>query len=357
LVYTVSVAAGGDVEIITGTFDFYEGIDLGDGPAGQGNGLDAYVARIDADGATIWSGRFGHDMGSTLEDVRVDAAGNTVLVGRTEVDRGLSIWMGDEWATFYYEGIPTDLPAGFVIKLSPAGAYIFGQEVAAPVSAVTVDASGAMILAGGFQGTIDLGGGPLTSGNNNGEMWIAKLDPGGHHEWSRQYAAPGVPTSIELGPAGDIHLTARVTGTADFGGGPLETESAQALVVVKLDPEGGHLWSKLFAEPSFVTEAALAVDDAGRVSLSGSTDGPVRFGGEELVNGSTMALFAAQLDPSGEPIRAGFFGCSSGFSTSLTFRSGVSEGVALAAPFRRFAGLDGTVTAGGTGVVVAGFEP
>lgn len=356
LVKTVSVAAGGDVEIITGEYEWSEDIDLGDGPAGREYQMNTYVARLDEGGVAVWSARFGDDDETTLEHAQVDASGNTLLVGRNEADASMFVMVANEVVHLNPSlSLPSGMPFGFVIKLGPDGDYLFGSEMAAPVTAAAVDASGATLLGGSFQGTIDLGGGPMT-GAESGEMWITKLDPDGAHVWSRQYAASGEITALEVGPAGDIHLTARAAGGADFGGGPLEGDSAQGLVVVKLDPEGGHLWSKRFAEPTFVTEAALAVDDAGRVFLSGSTDGPARFGGEDLVNGDTNALFAAQLDPSGGATRAGFFGCSNGVPPALAFRSGVSEGVTLATAFRRFAALGSVLTAT-NGAAIAGFDP
>jgi hypothetical protein len=234
--------------------------------------------------------------------------------------------VGSFSVVFTRGAVSPGLAFGLLVAFGPTGGYLFGRSLPAQPEAIAFDASGAMIVAGSFQGVVDLGGGPLTG---TVAVWIAKLDAAGQHIWSRSYAAPGVVTALELGPAGEIHLAARVTATADFGGGPLPVTSSQGLVVVKLDPEGGHLWSERIAQPSFDGEVALAV------------------------------LYAAQLDPSGEEVRSSLFGCSNGFVPSLAFRPGVSEGVAIGATFSRFASLGGILVTSGSldDVIVGGLGP
>ncbi|UCH85237.1 MAG: hypothetical protein JSW50_05985, partial [Candidatus Latescibacterota bacterium] len=49
---------------------------------------------------------------------------------------------------------------------------------------VAVDGTDAIVI-GVFEGTVDFGGGPLSSGVGVGSMYLAKYDRNGAHLWSR----------------------------------------------------------------------------------------------------------------------------------------------------------------------------
>jgi hypothetical protein len=51
---------------------------------------------------------------------------------------------------------------------------------------LAVDPGGAVVIAGSLQGTVDLGGGPLTSYQGSYDVFVAKYEgAGGEHLWSR----------------------------------------------------------------------------------------------------------------------------------------------------------------------------
>jgi hypothetical protein len=353
--FSATVAAGGDVEVMAGSFTGE--IDLGDGLVSDGS-RGTYVARLGAGGETLWSRQVRVSGGVDVQSIEVDASGN-VLLAANAFPGSVQVMIGSQVETIEPDsGAPSAYPYGVLVAFGPGGDYLFGKALPAQVEAFAVDASGSMVLAGHFGGTVDFGGGPLVGSADSLDVWIAKLDAAGQHVWSRWYAGSAIVSALELGPGGEILLTARTAATVDFGGGPLGG-AGTSLIVAKLDPEGGHLWSKRFAELNFDADVALAVDDAGRVFLGGSTNGSVQFGAAELPNETELVLYAAQLDPSGEEVRAGFFGCSNGHVPALAYRSGVSPDVVLAATFRRIASLAGEQLATGAidDVIVARLAP
>ncbi|WP_437513096.1 SBBP repeat-containing protein [Sorangium sp. So ce1099] len=87
-------------------------------------------------------------------------------------------------------------------------------------------------------------------------MFVLKLDPAGHAIWSRQFGGLDTETgtNIALDASGNILLGGVYSGPwhgvpgppVDFGGGPLPWDAefiSLGAFVVKLDPDGNHLWS------------------------------------------------------------------------------------------------------------------
>lgn len=359
--FTVThVTAGADIDVAAGLF--IGTIDLGDGPLDSAGTNAAYVARLDTKGEAIWTRQIqsGEQLGTmtgiTLIAVEVDASDNVLIVGTSE---GSAVVIGSELIE-PEPGASSYWPFSFMVTFSPSGDYISGKRLGAQVTAVTTDPAGAMLLAGPFAGTVNLGGDPLTVGDQG--VWVAKLDATGEHLWSRAYPASSdflQVTGIEAGPGGEIHLMTRSFDTIDFGAGWVPGPGG-GIFLSKLDAQGGHLWSKAYAQVNAEFAPAMAVDDAGRVFLLGDNVGSIDFGAGPLSNeGSFPVMFAAQLDASGAQLQAAYFGCAAFTPSALAFRSGVSEGVTFAAPFNRVAALGNQTFSSVTGqdVILGAFAP
>ena len=355
------VAAGADIDVAAGIFTGT--IDLGDGPLDSAGGNTAYVARLDAKGEALWSRpiqsvsgeQFGTLSGIYLIAVEVDASDNVLIVGSSE---GTAVVIGNELIE-PDPGASPYWPFSFLVTFSPSGDYISGKRLGALPTAVTMDPAGAMLLAGPLEGTVNLGGDPLTVGDQG--VWVAKLDATGEHLWSRAYPANAdflLVTGIEVGPGGEIHLMTRDFHSIDFGEG-LQPGPDGGTFLSKLDAQGGHLWSKPYAQMNG-SPPAMAIDGAGRIFLVGDSSGSIDFGAGPLLNeGNFGAMFAAQLDASGAQLQAAFFGCASFTPSALAFRSGVSSSVTFAAPFQRVAALGNQTFSSVTGqdVIVGAFAP
>ncbi|KYF56880.1 hypothetical protein BE04_48665 [Sorangium cellulosum] len=160
----------------------------------------------------------------------------------------------------------------------PLWSVALGGDGPASASAVAADAAGNLYVTGWFEGTVDFGAGPLVSARRN-DVFLLKLDPSGHAIWSRRFGTmnPGeAGTSIALDASGNIFLggsygvdigLAPPQPPIDFGGGPLPWDDASwlAAFLVKLDPDGNHLFSRghLFGDELSITVQDLAVGEAG----------------------------------------------------------------------------------------------
>jgi len=87
---------------------------------------------------------------------------------------------------------------------------------------IAVDASGNVVIAGSFWNTVDFGGGPLVSAGD-WDVFVARLDAAGNHLWSRRFGDAGGQSlrAMSTDALGNIYLTGIFFGTIDFGGGPI----------------------------------------------------------------------------------------------------------------------------------------
>ncbi len=101
-----------------------------------------------------------------------------------------------------------------------------GMAVPSPSGSILVAATGA--------GSIDFGGGSLTStGGTN--VFVAELDATGKYVWSNRYGGTMNEASAGLAAiTGGLFLTGTSTGTIDFGGGPLASAGTTDVFLAKL---------------------------------------------------------------------------------------------------------------------------
>ncbi|MDC0741470.1 SBBP repeat-containing protein [Polyangium mundeleinium] len=165
------------------------------------------------------------------------------------------------------------------------------------VRGLALDSVGNVLLTGGFNGSLDFGGGPLTSAGGM-DIYVAKLDVNGDHLWSKRFGnvlyQNGTTTATDS--ANNVLLTGVFQGAMDLGGGPLTSAGDVDIYLAKLDANGNHLWSKRFGDSEAQSAIATATDSAGNVFLTGVVMGLVDFGGGPIENTDN---FVAKLDADG----------------------------------------------------------
>jgi hypothetical protein len=289
IAYAVASDSSGNVAI---TGQFQNTIDFGSGPiTSNGSYPDIFVAKLSASGATLWAKGFGstwYDMG---RGIAFGTGGNVVVTGSfsNTVDFGggsLTSAGGDDI---------------FVAKYAPDGAHLwskrFGSLNSQYAIAVALDASDNIVMTGMFYGTLDFGGGPLTSAGST-DIFLAKLDPTGAHLWSKRVGS----TSSDLGNGvavdsnGNVVITGDFFGTVDFGSGPL-TSTGLDTFVAKYSASGANLWSKRFGGTSSTPGNGVATDRSGNVGVTGNFQGTVDFGGGPLTSAGGLEIFVLKLAP------------------------------------------------------------
>ena len=174
-----------------------------------------------------------------------------------------------------------------------------GDNANQEANGVGVDGAGNVIIAGGFTGTIDLGGGPLTSVMGSRDVFVAKFSPSGMHLWSKRFGDAGFDTAaaVAVTPAGEIVVTGTFdSATIDFGGGPRANVQSTDGFVAKLDGQGGHVWSVVYGANGPQQPTSVAVSLGGDVYVCGGFGGQADFGtGANLTNAGNSDYFLLKL--------------------------------------------------------------
>jgi hypothetical protein len=179
---------------------------------------------------------------------------------------------------------------------------------------LTVDGAGNILITGSFAGAVDFGGGVLTSAGGN-DAFVAKFDAAGNHLWSKRFGAVQEQSgrSVTADAGGNVYVTGNFIGTVDFGGGAVTSKACcffEDMFVMKLDPQGNFMWSKTFGDGAAQTARSVAVDAAGNVVMAGDFQGVVDFGGGALtaVGGGTIDIFVAKFTTAGAHVWSKRFG-------------------------------------------------
>jgi hypothetical protein len=223
----------------------------------------------------------GFSIGSTGYDVfnavEITSAGNKIcagsFIGSIDVDPGAGISMLNS----------NGAEDGMVIAYDPAGAVLwaknFGDTGLDAVSNLELDNTGNIFIAGYFEGSIDLGGGPLTSIGPY-DIFLVKLDAFGQHIWSKRLGGIDESTSLNMAIdafGNDIALAGYFSDSMDLGTGMLHSSGSTNVWVARLDAVGNTEWSHAFGGSGFATDRAnaVAVDLSGNIYVTGNIGGNV----------------------------------------------------------------------------------
>jgi hypothetical protein len=231
----LAVDPAGDV-VITGEFDGTIG--FGGPLLVSAGGFDAYVAELDPNGGHLWSKRFGDASDQSGESVAFDASGS-LLVGamfQGAIDMGGGpLTSAGGWDICVAK---LDAAGGHVWSGRFGGS---GDESPQGPKGFAVAPSGHVFVAGTYTGTPSLGGPPLPStGDPNNDVFLLELDASGMPLWSQGYSAKLEQDALAIGLDASGHLVAagiyEQGATFDLGQGPLPVFGGFDLFVARFTP-------------------------------------------------------------------------------------------------------------------------
>lgn len=271
---------------------FYDTVDFGGGELVSADGRDIFVVVLDLSGDPLWSEALGGADHQDAVATTFDSAGNVIVTGHSAGT--LALPTGTVVSAGADDVVLVKLDAGGIVLWARG----FGDAQDQAPTAVTVDAADAIVLAGRFAGELDLGGGSLISEGAD-DIFMAKLDATGEHLWSRRFGdgQDQVARRVAIDPEGNIILSGHFSGTVDFGGGPLTSAGSDDIFVAKFDGAARHLWSRRFGDADWQVLRGMAVDGAGRIAFLGHFDGVVTVGAESLASHGGADLLFGLLAP------------------------------------------------------------
>jgi len=280
-------------------------------------GYDAFVAKLDPDGALLWNtflGGSGDDLG---EGVALDGSGHIFVTGRSNASWGSPL---REYGGGYcgYR-VPIPCTDAFAARLDADGALLWNVFLGGSQNdfgyGIAVDGSGHVYVTGGSGTTW---GNPVRTHSGAG-AFVAKLDPNGALLWHSFLGGSdgALGYGIALDGSGHIYVTGDSFAT---WGSPLRAHSGgYDAFVAKLDAHGELLWNTFLGNSGYDSGRGIALDDSDHVYVTGGSDAtwgsPLRThsGG---ACGSAPGIypcidaFVAQIDADGALLWNSFLGGS-----------------------------------------------
>jgi hypothetical protein len=286
----VAVDAAGDA-VVAGTFTGT--LELGARTLESAGGTDAYVAKLDSSGNVLYGLALGGAEDDGVAGLAVDSQGSAIVsgsgLGTIKLDSaGRTVWTKSFFGPVAVDSVDSVLVTGalrgarsfggdvlesaggedaFVAKLDGAGNHLFSVRFgdAGQIQhgeGIAVDPSDNVLVSGVMDGTVDFGGGKLSvpEGTCPSETWckqagfILKLDPSGHHVFSRSRAPVRSLSGIASDSRGNVFVSGAYPGDAP----PYRT-----LLLLEFDADGADLGIGARLEPSLTESGvghALAVD-------------------------------------------------------------------------------------------------
>lgn len=289
----VTIDAAGNVTI---TGHFAGEVDFGGGPLVSAGDSDIFVASFEESGQHRWSMRFGAASTDEGLDIKADAGGELVVVGS----------FTDQVA--FDGGSPLASAGGsdiFLARFDSAGQHLrsarYGGLLDDRARSVYIDDAGAVAITGSFHISLDFGGGTLSSAGGS-DIFAARFDRAGLHEWSARFGGTGNDqgSDIAIGPSGEMVLTGNFENTLDFGGGPMTSAGQTDVFLVRFDVQGVYHWAKRFGDAYLdLGDQYVAVDANGNVALLSEIWGSIDYGGGLLTSRGQWDVVLAHYDRDG----------------------------------------------------------
>jgi hypothetical protein len=290
---SVAVDSAGNV-LMTGSF--YSTVDFGGGPlvSSGGPNYTIFAAKLDASGQHLWSKRFG-EAGSngSAGPIAVDSAGNALvtghIIGTVDFGGGPLVSVGS------YDAFVAKFDASgqhlWSKRFGEAGSEGSGGDIA-------VDGAGNALVTGYLAGPVDFGGG-LLDGAGGEDKFAAKFDAFGQHVWSKRFADGNTTygSAAAFDGTGNALIMGSFKGTLDLGGGPLTSAGGLDIIVTKFDPAGQPLWSRRAGDSNDQRGGDMTTDSAGNVLLTGIFEGSLGFGWPPPQSAGAGDIFLVKLTP------------------------------------------------------------
>lgn len=220
------------------------------------------------------------------------------------------------------------------------------------VRSAVVRPDGTIVIAGRFYGTLNLGGGAMTS-NGASDIFVAKFDSGGGHLWSRSFGGNfgdgDHDVDVAVDSLGNVAVVGNMAGAFN-GDGTASHQDGYRAFLAKYDANGNYLWGHVFGGSDSTQVAkftGVAFLPNGNVVTTGAFQGSASFGGSTFTSAGDYDIVVAHYTSNGLHVWSRQYGST-----------GKDEGVEIAVDSNSqpviAGGFAGTVTFGSTVLTSAG---
>jgi len=267
------------------------GVNFGGGALFSAGGFDAFLVKYSVTGQHVWSKRLGGAGTDNGLAVGTDSAGNVYVAGTFEgaVDFGAgsvtSAGLRDIFLVKYSS-------TGQYVWFKRFGGS--GDDV---VNSLAIDTAGEVVLSGKFQGSVSFGGASLTSAGGD-DAFLVKLSTSGDQRWAKRFGAASqdISTGVAVDGGGNVVVAGYFAGTVDFGGGAL-TSLGIDVFTAKYDPSGTHTWSRRYGGTDTQICDGVAAAPTGEVTVTGFFNQTIDLGSGLLTSAGGFDAFLAGIGP------------------------------------------------------------
>src|SRR5262249_49670699 len=138
------------------------------------------------------------------------------------------------------------------------------------------------IVVGSFDFTVNFGGGNLTSTGGTDIFVTKRAGATGAHLWSKRFGSTSNDTgyAVAVDSSNNVYVAGSFQGTVNFGGGNLTSAGAEDIFVLKLNGSDGSFgWQKRLGAAGTDVGRGIAVDGSGNLTVTGEFRNTVDFGG------------------------------------------------------------------------------
>jgi hypothetical protein len=270
------------------------------------------LAKCDSSGNVLWAVPAGNPVlysspyFGSANAFTVDRFGNTLI--------GDGFQNSATFGSLVLTNPNTNVPTAFIATFDPSGNAIKAQVLLtnltnySMVSAIDLDDSGNIYVAGVFKGTADFGVTNLVNGDPvYGSGFLAKYDASGHVIWAQML--PGASHALRVDATGGGYVTgsfasSTASRTAAFGDTILTNAGGRDIFVARFDNAGNWVWAKGGGGIIDDYGEALSLDAAGNCYVTGTYDASgfthtVKFDSVTLNGAGSDDIFIAKYNTAG----------------------------------------------------------
>lgn len=252
---------------------------------------DAYVAKYDSDGNTVWVVRGGSCEDDVTYDVATAADNSVYAVGYYRANAMFSS------VALSNSGVQ-DV---FVVKYDAAGTLQWARSAVGPGidmgQTASTDAAGNLYVTGVFASN------PLNFGSTNlpnaggQDLFFAKYSSSGSLLWVRAIGGTGTESTgaALVDGAGDILVAGFFQGTASFGTTNLISQGGSDMFLAKYNSNGTLLWVKSWGAAGTDGASDLAFAGNGELYMSGIFSSSVALGNDTLTSAGVSDTYIGKL--------------------------------------------------------------
>lgn len=274
--------------------NFGNNIDFGNGTK-NAVGVDAYLVKFSPSGSYLWDKTFGTTLDQFGTSVAVDSAGEVLIAGYffNSITLGMTTHTSLGGSDIYV--------AKFTSDGTYLWSQRFGGASDDQAKALALGQNNEIMFIGTTKGSIDFGNGIQTANMGVADVLVAKLNAGGMPIWAKTFGSAGnsqIGNGIDVDGSGHVVITGGFTGTIDFGGGILTSGGGNDIFVAKLDNAGAQIWSKRFGDANANQVGnGVVVTASGAPFVVGKYDGALNIDGTLITSAGGGDIFVLSLQP------------------------------------------------------------